>query len=1131
METSYSYLKNLGKIFIILSVLIFPLENISSVEAAILTPDASVVDGVENKNVTSILDKRKNRVTQEQRQAAADAQNTGVSISSSSKVLGGIIAPMMTITAPLVAAVTVPAPGGTPNYFGPEPNWAYTPLLRKFVDTLPGLGSANTNNLGQYIPIAAADTATYPGSDYYEIGLVQYTEKMHSDLPVTTLRGYVQLETSVNASASKHIALKYPNGNPILNSSGAQVFGFDNPHYLGPTIVAQKDKPTRIKFTNFLPTGTGGNLFIPVDTSVMGAGMGPLDMPGMPGMKEDYTQNRATLHLHGGNTPWISDGTPHQWTTPAGENTQYPEGVSVSNVPDMPDPGVGSLTFFYSNQQSARLMFYHDHAFGITRLNVYAGEAAGYLLTDATEQNLISTGVIPSDQIPLIIQDKTFVDATTIRATDPTWNWGPTPGTPHSGDLWIPHVYMPNQNPNSNNGVNPFGRWDYGPWFWPPWPAVNAPITKADGTEVPNVPDVSMGMEAFNDTPLVNGTAYPSLTLQPKAYRFRILNAANDRFWNLQLIQADPTVISSDGRANTDVKVVPFTTSTTWPAGYPTPDTRDGGVPDPTTRGPVMTQIGTEGGFLPAPVTHNNIPIGFDMDGKSITVGNVKEHNLLLGPAERADVIVDFSAYAGKTLILYNDAPAAFPASDPRLDYYTGNPDMTTTGGTTSTLAGFGPNTRTIMQIKIAAGTPIPFNLTPLNTALPAAFASSQDQIIVPQEGYNAVYNGNFPNNRNAYARIQDTSLTFTPLGGTTPVTIPFAPKAIAEEFESVYGRMSGFLGLELPFTNGGNQTTIFYDYQDPTSEIINDTNNISTAQIGTLGDGTQIWKITHNGVDTHPIHFHLFNVQLVNRVDWAGVVKPPEPNELGWKETVRMNPLEDAIVALRPVSPKQPFGIPESVRPLDPTMPLGTTAQFKGVDANGNPITVTNELANFGWEYVWHCHILSHEEMDMMRPIKFNVASTLPITPGLNATKVGNQVNLTWTDGTPVSNPTTLGNPANEVGFRVERAIVTGGNPGIYTEIGKGIANSTTFTDTAIASSTTYSYRVVAFNAAGDASSAPRTVSITGTVCQTGADTSGNGIITIAELLAYISRWKAGNVTMQLLMQAISFWKIGTGC
>ena len=113
-----------------------------------------------------------------------------------------------------------------------------------------------------------------------------------------------------------------------------------------------------------------------------------------------FTQNRATLHLHGGRTPWISDGTPHQWTTPAGESTSYPKGVSVTNVPDMPDPGDGSLTFFYTNQQSARLMFYHDHAWGITRLNVYVGEAAGYLITDQPEQDLMHCGILPADWDP-----------------------------------------------------------------------------------------------------------------------------------------------------------------------------------------------------------------------------------------------------------------------------------------------------------------------------------------------------------------------------------------------------------------------------------------------------------------------------------------------------------------------------------------------------------------------------------------------------------------------------------------------------------------------------------------------------------------------------------------------------------
>ena len=72
---------------------------------------------------------------------------------------------------------------------------------------------------------------------------------------------------------------------------------------------------------------------------------------------------------------------------------------------------------------------------------------------------------------------------------------------------------------------------------------------------------------------------------------------------------------------------------------------------------------------------------------------------LILGPAERADVIVDFTNFAGKTLILYNDAPTAFPALDPHYDYYTGAPDRTDIGGIAAIPPGVGPNIRTVMQI------------------------------------------------------------------------------------------------------------------------------------------------------------------------------------------------------------------------------------------------------------------------------------------------------------------------------------------------------------------------------------------------------------------------------------------------
>ena len=104
-------------------------------------------------------------------------------------------------------------------------------------------------------------------------------------------------------------------------------------------------------------------------------------------------------------------------------------------------------------------------------------------------------------------------------------------------------------------------------------------------------------------------------------------------------------------------------------------------------------------------------------------------------------MVVDFSQVpSGPKLILYNDAPAPAPSGDSRVDYFTGNTDMTVIGGAPTTLAGYGPNTRTILQFQVEGPAAPPFDLERLQRSLPVAYAASQDPVLVPAAAYAAVY-------------------------------------------------------------------------------------------------------------------------------------------------------------------------------------------------------------------------------------------------------------------------------------------------------------------------------------------------------------------------------------------------------
>jgi titin len=137
----------------------------------------------------------------------------------------------------------------------------------------------------------------------------------------------------------------------------------------------------------------------------------------------------------------------------------------------------------------------------------------------------------------------------------------------------------------------------------------------------------------------------------------------------------------------------------------------------------------------------------------------------------------------------------------------------------------------------------------------------------------------------------------------------------------------------------------------------------------------------------------------------------------------------------------------------------------------------IVNAITDFGWEYVWHCHMLSHEEMDMMRPMTVAAARALPAAPVLSWTKgAGTVINLSWTDGTPVDYATPSSWTANhtkaEIGYRIQRAPITAnGTAGVWANLSTALANQTTKSDAA-AGSAKWFYRVVAWNASGESTS-----------------------------------------------------------
>jgi spore coat protein A len=593
-------------------------------------------------------------------------------------------------------------------------------------------------------PVTAAESND--GFTEYEIAVRQFEQQvLPVGLPMTTVWGYGKA------------------GDPLPGAGQASSF-----HYPAFTVETRTDAPVRVTWINQLvddPDSENAQ-FLPhlfaVDQTLHWAN------PAAP-MEMEHVENEPYLgpvpivtHVHGAHVDSASDGYPEAWYLP--DASDIPEGYRAQgNLYRSASPASpGAAVFEYSNDQRATTLWYHDHALGITRLNVYAGMAGFWILRDDIEDGLNLPGPAPRlvdepetsyYEIPFVIQDRTFKE---------------------DGSLFYPESR------------------DY-----------------FDGYTGPFIPETTVSPiwnpEFFGNTMVVNGRTWPYLEVEPRLYRFRILNGSNSRFLVL--------------RFDTEL---------------------------------AFNQIGTEGGLLPgAPVVLDQI---------------------LLAPAERADVIIDFSQFQpGDAITLLNlgpDEPFGGLPLDPGTE---ANPE--TTGQ--------------IMQFRVVELT----------------------------ENGNA---GEIPTSLPSIDRLESN--------------VPDHTVTLNEEmYEPADIPVEALLG-----TN----TNLNLDWGDEITERM------------TVGD-IEVWNIVNLTGDAHPIHLHLVNFQVVDRTP------------------VDVEGFHDAVIAAHREAEGAPGPDPMDYLADDPMQPEAWETGWKDT-VIAYPGMVTRIIAHFDLAglYVWHCHILEHEDNEMMRPM-----------------------------------------------------------------------------------------------------------------------------------------------------------------
>jgi len=621
------------------------------------------------------------------------------------------------------------------------------------------------------------------------------------------------------------------------------------------TINATRNIPTVVKYENILPRFNFSNSqdtmypfsdglvqgLLTIDQTLDWANPDKLSCdtavncvtnPGDPCCKAFVGSPSTVPHMHGAEVSSLFDGGPEAWFTADGR-----KGPAFSTLFDA---GPGRAVYLYNNSQEPGTLWFHDHTLGATRESVYAGGLAGFFLIrdSKNEPSNLPSGAY---EIEMALQDRQFDTNSQLFFPDGS-----------GADVASSNLNGPPTNPD----IHP---------FWNP--------------------------EFIGDVAMVNGRPWPYLNVEPRRYRFRMLDASNARVFNLAFGNA------------------------------------------------VVYQIGADDNYLDKPVLVSKVKIA---------------------PGERVDLIVDFSKLAGKTVTVTNDAPIPFPDGL----YPVPHPDPVTG----EMLPADQPQMASIMQFRVSSRS------VNDNSCNPSTSCKRPVPIVRLTDG-----NGHFA---------------------------PGVETSIRKKRQIVLKEFAGPGGpVEVMINNSdfnGTQNPSIASFPDGITEL---------PRIGS----TELWEIINLTADAHPIHTHLVQPQILNRepynVDtylgtfdendnmitagaWTaafgqgpvpllpgcvpgqycanygpplpydilnddgalggnpaispyllGNPQPPEPGESGWKDTVRSMPGEVLRLVIRwapTTTPVNKAVAGKNLYPFDPTSGPG---------------------------YVWHCHILDHEDNEMMRP------------------------------------------------------------------------------------------------------------------------------------------------------------------